>query len=102
MVAVRASLWPPLQPAKLQYAALGGQHYNTSLNVVRTDTARPNGTKYEFFEGGGDKQTRDLRNHSTYGGRWIVLDEKTSAEEAFLGHGDRGPGSGPFFRSAAG
>ena len=101
MVAVRAALWPPLQLAKLQYAALGGQHYNTSLNVVRTDTARPNGTKYEL-SGGDNKQTRDLRNHSTYGGRWIVLDEKTTAEEAFLGHGDRGPGSGQFFWSAVG
>ena len=94
MVAVRASLWPPLQPAKLQCAALGGQHYNTALNIVRTDTPRPNGTKYDFF-GTEGKPGRDLKNHSTYGGRWIVLDEATTHEEAFLGNGGRGPGSGP-------
>ena len=81
MVAHRPNLWPAINYQKLAYGALGGQHLNTALNIIRQNVSRPDGTTYNFH-GGDAKAEADLETWIKRGAPALVLSEATTAEEA--------------------
>ena len=81
MVAHRPNLWPVINYKKLAYGALGGQHLNTALNIIRQNVGRPDGTNYNFH-GGSAKAEADLESWMRRGAPAIVLSEAITPEEA--------------------
>ena len=81
MVSHRPNLWPAINYKKLAYGALGGQHLNTALNIIRQNVSRPDGTTYNFH-GGNAQAEADLETWIKRGAPALVLSEATTAEEA--------------------
>ena len=81
----RPHLWPDVKLDAVRYGPLGGQHFNTLLRIGQTGACDPTGKPYDFQE------HHEFLKWCRYGNRYVVLDEKTTEEEAG-GRAGRPPG----------
>ena len=72
----RPHLWPDVKLDAVRYGPLGGQHFNTLLRIGQTGGCDPTGKPYDFQEHHEFLKWRRYRN------RYVILDEKTTEEEA--------------------